>query len=178
MGDLETIARELAPLVLLERKEEAASIDVLARDKSEIADALKDVRESIDGKLQDKAREELKAVVEQDIDPAVYNSADYSATVSYGKEVQVAYTYKGLGHDGSEANSSSYNVSAAIVEETKRHEIVHQAHESAKEAQMMGRMEQSSFDPVAKNAKQETTMRYGLIFSFMQYALLGKIDFL
>ncbi len=178
MGDLESIARELAPLVLLERREEVASIDVLAKDKSEVADALKEVRDSIDGKLQDKAREELKAVVEQDIDPVVYGSADYSATVSYGKEVQVAYTYKGLGSDGNEANSSSYNVSVAIVEESKRHEIVHQAHESAKEAQMMGRMEQSSFDQVAKNAKQETAMRYGMVFSFLQYALLGKIDFL
>lgn len=159
MGDLETITREYAPLVILERKETVQSIDVIAKEASEIADALKDVRESIDVKVRE-AKEDLKAVLEQDIDPEVYASADYSATVSYGNTTQVAYTYKGLGHDGKEANSTSYNANVSAQQEHELAKTAQELNDSARHASRMGQIDFSAtLDPDKTAAKEEMKMR-------------------
>jgi len=184
MGELELKARELAPLVVLDKKSEVKSLDSIAGESS-AKDALKEIAESLDkvvsGEVLDNPREEdLRSVLEQDIDPVVYDSAEYGVSVSYGATTdQVAYTYKGLSHDGKEANSTSYDVDGSMVEETKRLERVHESHQAAKDDAMMGRQGDANvFDLVTKNAKQETAMRYGLTFSFLQYALIGKVEFL
>lgn len=183
MGELEMKAREFAPLVVFDRKPELKSLDSIAGE-SLAKDALKEIAESLDKVVSGEPlvkpeQDDFRTVFEQDIDPAVYDSAEYGVSVSYGATTeQVAYTYKGLSHDGKEANSASYDVNWSTVEETKLHGRLQDAHEAAKDASQMGRVEISSLDPVQKNAKQEMALRNGPTFSFLQYALLGKIDFL